>query len=80
MLAACGGGSSSDTAAPPPTPVTGTISVSITDDPWHDMDSMVIRITGMDFGHSNGEIHSFDMPGGPMDVDMMQLQNRNNFV
>ncbi|MDH3756965.1 MAG: DUF4382 domain-containing protein [Gammaproteobacteria bacterium] len=75
LLAACGGGSSSDTAAPPPTPVTGTISVSITDDPWHDMDSMVIRITGMDFGHSNGEIHSFDMPGGPMDVDMMQLQN-----
>jgi hypothetical protein len=44
------------------------------------MDSMVIRITGMDFGHSNGEIHSFDVPGGPLDVDMMQLQNGVNQV
>jgi hypothetical protein len=39
------------------------------------MDSMVLHITGIEFGHSNGEVHSFDMPGGPMDVDMMQLQN-----
>lgn len=74
LLAGCGGGSSPDTTAPPP-PATGTISVSITDDPWHDMDSMVIRITGLDFGQSNGEVHSFGLPGGPMDVDMMQLQN-----
>lgn len=77
-IAGCGGSSSSDTAAPPPTAVTGTISMSITDDPWHDMDSIVISVTGMDFGHSNGEIHSFDIPGGPMDVDMMQLQNGVN--
>lgn len=75
LFAGCGGSSSPDTVTPPPPPATGTISVSITDDPWHDMDSMVIRITGMDFGHSNGEVHSFDMPGGPVDVDMMQLQN-----
>ncbi len=75
LLAGCGGGGSSDTVTPPPPPATGTISVSITDDPWHDMDSMVIRVTGMDFGHNNGEVHSFDMPGGPVDVDMMQLQN-----
>ena len=74
VLAGCGGSSSPDTLMPSP-PATGTISVSITDDPWHDMDSMVIRITGMDFGHSNGEIHSFDLPAGPLDVDMMQLQN-----
>ena len=73
LIAGCGGGGSSGGAAPLPT--TGTISVSITDDPWHDMDSMVINVTGMDFGQSNGEIHSFDMPGGPVDVDMMQLQN-----
>ena len=71
LLAGCGGSSSPDTV----TPSAGTISVSITDDPWHDIDSMVIRITGMDFGHRNGEIHSVDMPGGPVDVDMVQLQN-----
>ena len=77
LFAGCGGGNSSDgTAGSPATPPpTGTISVSITDDPWHDMDSMVISITGMDFGHSNGDVHSFDMPEGPVDVDMMQLQN-----
>jgi hypothetical protein len=76
LVSGCGGGSSSTTVAPPPPlPQTGTVSVSITDDPWHEMDSMVIRITGMDFGHNNGDVHSFDLAGGPMDVDMMQLQN-----
>ena len=72
-LAGCGGSSAPNTVTPPP--ATGTISVSITDDPWHDMDSMVIRVTGMDFGHNSGAVHSFDIPGGPVDVDMMQLQN-----
>lgn len=72
QLAGCSGSSSPETAAPP---TTGTISISITDDPWHDMESMVITITGMDFGHSNGDVHSLDMPGGPVEVDMMQLQN-----
>jgi hypothetical protein len=76
LNAGCGGSSSSNTTAPPP--VTGTINVSITDDPWHDMDSMVIRVTGMDFGHSNGQIHSFEIPGGPVDIDMMLLQNGVN--
>jgi hypothetical protein len=74
LVAGCGGSNSPDTVTPLP-PATGTISVSITDDPWHDMDSMVIRITGMDFGHSNGGVHSFNLPNGPLDVDMMQLQN-----
>ncbi len=74
LIAGCGGSSSPDTATPPPPPATGTISVSITDDLWHDMDSMVITITGMDFGHNNGDVHSFDIPGGPVDVDMVQLQ------
>lgn len=74
-LAGCGGSSAPNTVTPPLPPATGTISVSITDDPWHDMDSMVIRVTGMDFGHNSGEVHSFDIPGGPVDVDMMQLQN-----
>lgn len=75
LLAGCGGSSSPDTGTPPPPPTTGTVSVSITDDPWHNMDSMVIRVTGMDFGHRNGEVHSFGIPGGPVDIDMMQLQN-----
>jgi hypothetical protein len=75
LVAGCGGSGSSEAVTPLPAPTTGTISISITDGPWHDMDSMVLRVTGMDFGHSNGEVHSFDMPGGPVDIDMMQLQN-----
>ncbi len=74
LIAGCGGSSSPDTATPPPPPATVTISVSITDDPWHDTDSMVITITGMDFGHNNDDVHSFGVPGWPVDVDMVQLQ------
>lgn len=79
VLQGCGGSSSSNAVTPPvpppSTPPTGTISISITDDPWHEMESMVLHITGMEFGHSDGDVRSFDMPGGPMEVDMMQLQN-----
>jgi len=75
LLSACGGSESSTGAPGPGAPITGNISVSITDDPWHDMESMILRITGMEFGHSNGDVHHIDLPGGPIDVDMMQLQN-----
>jgi len=36
---------------------------------------MVLHITGMEFGHANGDVTQIDMPGGPLSVDMMQLQN-----
>ncbi len=75
QIAACGSDSSNSPVQEPPALPTGSITVSITDDPWHDMDSMVLHMTGIEFGHSDGETHYFDMPGGPLDVDMMQLQN-----
>jgi hypothetical protein len=75
LISGCGGGSSAETPAPPPAATTGTISVSITDDPWHDAESVVLHITAMEFHHSDGTVFPADMPGGPMDVDMMQLQN-----
>lgn len=60
---------------PPQAPPTGTISVSITDDPWHDFDAVSLHITHMEFHHSDGSDFSIDMPGGSLQVDMMQLQN-----
>ena len=75
--AGCGGGSGS--TAPgvtgPVVPVSGSISISLTDGPWEDAQAMVLHITGMDLGHSNGDVIQLDMSGGPMSVDMMQLQN-----
>ena len=75
LAAGCGNGSSSTTTAAPEPAETGTISVSITDDPWHDAESVVLHITAMEFHHSDGSIFPVDMPGGSLDVDMMQLQN-----
>lgn len=75
MVSGCGGSSSSPGADVPAIPATGSISVSITDDPWHEAQAMVLHITGMDVGHANGDVTHFDMPGGSISVDMMQLQN-----
>ena len=75
LAAGCGNGSSSTTTAAPEPAETGTISVSITDDPWHDAESVVLHITAMEFHHSDGSVFPVDMPGGSLDVDMMQLQN-----
>jgi len=74
LLAACGG-NSSDPAAPNQPPTTGTITVSITDDPWHEPQSMVLTITAMEFGHAGGDVVHVDIPGGPLSMDMVQLQN-----
>jgi len=74
-LSACSGGESTVDTTIPAAAQSGTISVSITDDPWHDAQSMVLHFTGMEFGHSNGDVHQFDLQGGPINIDMMQLQN-----
>ncbi len=73
LMSACGGGSSQQT--PPDTVTSGTIGVSITDDPWHDAEAVVLHITAMEFHHSDGRVFPVDMPGGSLSVDMMQLQN-----
>jgi hypothetical protein len=76
LVAACGGGSGSP--APVlnvPTQATGSISISITDGPWEDAQALVLHITAMELGRSNGDVIQLGMPGGPMSIDMMQLQN-----
>lgn len=82
LLSACGGGTSNPSpvantavADPPVGQATGSISISLTDDPWEDAQALVLHITAMELGHSNGELILLDMPGGPMSVDMMGLQN-----
>jgi len=71
-----GCGSNSNEAPPPEqTPTTGTVSVSLTDGPWEDAMEMRLQVTGLEMGHSDGSIVAVDMAGGPMSIDMLQLQN-----
>ena len=56
-------------------PASGSISVSLTDGPWEDARMLVLHITGLDLGHANGDVIRLDLPGGPMSIDMMQMQN-----
>lgn len=77
LSAGCSGGAS-DTppgATGSVIPAMGSISISLTDGPWEEPRALVLNITGMDLGHANGDVIGLDLPGGPMSVDMMQLQN-----
>jgi len=77
FVTGCGGGTSAPSPGPndPVIPSTGSISISITDDPWEDARALVLHVMGIDLGHSNNQVIQLDMPGGPMSIDMMQLQN-----
>jgi uncharacterized protein DUF4382 len=74
ILSGCG---SSSTEVPPPAqiPTTGTVSVLLTDGPWEDAMEMVLHVTGIEMGHSDGRVIDVELAGGPMSIDMMQLQN-----
>ena len=77
LASGCSGGSSNAVSVmnDPVTQATGSISISLTDGPWEEPQAVVLHITGIDLGHSNGEVTQLVMPGGPVNVDMMQLQN-----
>lgn len=72
VLASCGGGGSDDSIAPP---ATGTVTVFLTDGPMDEARSLVFHVTHVDMGHADGSITHVALPGGPLDIDMMQLQN-----
>jgi uncharacterized protein DUF4382 len=74
LLYGCDSGSNG-TSQPNQPPPTGTISVSLTDGPREDASEMVLHVTGIEMGHADGRIVNVGMAGGPMEVDMMQLQN-----
>ena len=67
--------SSSNEALPPDQPTTGSMSISLTDDPWEDAMEMVLHVTGIEMGHFDGRVVRLDMRGGGMSIDMVQLQN-----
>jgi hypothetical protein len=77
LFSGCSGGASDAGAGATDslTPASGSISISITDGPREDVRALVLNITGMDLGHSNGDIIRLDLSAGPMSIDMMQLQN-----
>lgn len=72
LFAGCNGGSDNNLAR---ADATGLMSLSITDGPWHDAGSMVLHVTHVDMGHANGQVFRMDIPGGALNIDMMQLQN-----
>lgn len=89
-LTACGGGGGSSSGAsaatpnPPPTtpppvtpidPGTGFVTIGITDGPMDEARSVVLNITHLELGHMDGSVTRIDMDHGPLDLDMMQLQN-----
>jgi hypothetical protein len=74
LLYGCGSGSNGS-SQPNQSPPTGTISVSLTDGPREDASEMVLHVTGIEMGHADGRMVNVAIPGGPMPIDMMQLQN-----
>lgn len=70
------GCSSDSSETPPPAEATtGSITISLTDDPWEDAMEMVLHVTGVEMGRADGSVVTVEMAGGGMSVDMMQLQN-----
>jgi hypothetical protein len=69
----CGGGTNE--VPPPEEPTTGSVTISLTDDPWEDAMEMVLHVTGIEMGHADGSVVMVEMDGGGMSIDMMQLQN-----
>ncbi|MCJ7590749.1 MAG: DUF4382 domain-containing protein, partial [Woeseiaceae bacterium] len=70
VLASCGGSDSSITP-----PASGTVTVLLTDGPMDEARSLVFHVTHVDMGHADGSMTHLVLPGGPLDIDMMQLQN-----
>ena len=55
FLYGCDGGTNE--VPPPEEPTTGTITISLTDDPWEDAMEMVLHVTGIEMGHALSLIH-----------------------
>lgn len=70
--AGCNGGSNDNFEQ---SATTGLLSLSITDGPWHEAGSMVLHATHVELGQASGNVVRLDFPGGPLNFDMMQLQN-----
>ena len=73
FLYGCGG--STNEVPLPDDLTTGSITISLTDDPWEDAMEMVLHVTGVEMGHADGRVVAIDMAGGGMSIDMVQLQN-----
>jgi len=74
FLYGCSSGSD-DSPQPVQGPATGSVSISLTDSPWEDVREMVLHITDVEMGHADGSIVAVGLSGGPLSIDMMQLQN-----
>jgi len=75
FVAVVSGCSGSGNSPPNDNQSSGTISLSLTDGPWHDAGAMMLHITAVELGHVDGHVVHLGLPGGGMGIDMMLLQN-----
>jgi len=74
LIYGCSSGSNEAQRPAEPT-TTGNITISLTDGPWEDAMEMVLQVTGIEMGRSDGSVLVIEMDGGGMNIDMMTLQN-----
>lgn len=80
-LASCGGGGGSGGSAtgpsqvPPPGAGSGFVTVGITDGPNDEVRSLVLNINHLELGHADGSVTRIGLGDGPIDLDLMGLQN-----
>ncbi len=77
-LNSCGGGGGSTTGSsqvPSPDPGSGFVTVGITDGPTEEVRSLVLNIAHLELGHVDGSVTRIAMGDGPIDLDLMSLQN-----
>ncbi len=75
-LAACGGSDAPPVSQlPDPIDQTATVTLAITDGPMEEAHAVVLHVTYIEFGHMDGQITRLEPQGGPVSLDMMQLQN-----
>ena len=71
-LASCGGSSGDAAANSQPM---GTINLALTDGPMDEARELVLHVTHISLGHTDGSVTRLELMGGPQDIDIMQLQN-----
>ncbi len=75
-LAACGGGGATPVSqSANASAQTGTVTLAITDGPMEEAYALVLHVTYIEFGHADDGVTRLEPQGGPVSLDMMQLQN-----
>lgn len=72
LLAGCGGGSGGTSE-----PLSGTLSLAVTDAPVDDVSEVVVQFTGVRVKPRSGEAIEIDF-GAPLNIDLLSLTGENS--